>query len=781
MLDKCIILSLSLFICLSNGCIHQPEKPTPQDVTIPSAQKAPSLPETVHSDWLYWRGPSGTGVSMQTGLPHDLNKSLLWTHEIQGGGVPVIAGGRAYQFGYYGVEDDLQEALVCFDATSGRVLWERRHSDFVSDIVYNRYGVGAACVDAATGNVYFQTSPGLLIGYDSEGNLLWQRSLMEEFARLTFPNGRTGGPCIDGNLIIIHAITANWGKQGPARDRFYAFDKTTGDLVWSSTPGITPKDSSFSPLTFEDLPNGRRVFYSGTGCGHVVCVDARTGQELWRFQMSYGGVNSGVIVHKDMVIAIHGKENVDSTVIGRMVAIRKPEKVPAIGEPILVLGKDHEVWRNNSMEAFTSTPVYRKGRLYTTIKRGELVCVDADTGEDVWVLKLAPDQVHASPTWADDKLYVPMFDGKISVVSDEGESGRVLSKTQLDGACLAAPSAAHGRVFVQTKKRLYCFGSNIAAPAFVAQPLAEQKGSGDPVSLQVVPAEFALKSGTSQAFKVYSLDRTGRRIEELTKGLAWEKWIPPTAKVQSVVDADISADGLLEAKVTAKLSAGALRVSKGDLHGITRGRVLQDLPYEVSFEDGFKLSNTSSDGIAYSYPPLAWLGARMRWQIQKDASADGQNHLAGNTLDRVLFQRAINFVGHKDMSDYTMEAEVMTDGDRRIKSNIGLINQRYVFALIGNSQKLEIFSNYDRFRHSVPFPIKTKVWYRLKTRVDLLGDGSGMIRAKAWEKGSPEPSAWTIEVPHAIPHRNGAPGVYAMSPQSKKKVYFDNLSINYNN
>ena len=125
------------------------------------------------------------GVSDQTGLPDDLNQSLLWTHEIQGGGVPVIAGGRAYQFGYYGVEDDLQEALVCFDAATGKVLWERRHSDFVSDIVYNRYGVGAACIDPASGNVYFQTSPGLLIGYDSEGNQLWERSLMEEFARLT--------------------------------------------------------------------------------------------------------------------------------------------------------------------------------------------------------------------------------------------------------------------------------------------------------------------------------------------------------------------------------------------------------------------------------------------------------------------------------------------------------------------------------------------------------------------------------------------------------------------
>ena len=450
MTDKFPCLLISFFLC-ATGCLHQPKSaPSGKSAGVSSPNESDT--KIVHSDWLYWRGPNGMGVSDQTGLPDDLNQSLLWTHEIQGGGVPVIAGGRAYQFGYYGVEDDLQEALVCFDAATGKVLWERRHSDFVSDIVYNRYGVGAACIDPASGNVYFQTSPGLLIGYDSEGNQLWERSLMEEFARLTFPNGRTGGPCVDGNLVIIHAITANWGKQGPARDRFYAFDKSNGDLVWSSTPGITPKDSSFSPLTFEDLPDGRRVFYSGTGCGHVVCIDARTGQALWRFQMSYGGVNAGVVIHEDTVIAIHGKENADSSVIGRMVAIKKPSKLPGIGEEILLLGKDSEVWRNNSMESFTSTPVYRNGRLYTTIKRGELVCIDAQTGEEIWMLKLAPDQVHASPLWADGKLFVPMFDGKISVVVDEGDSGRILGKTTLDGACLAAPSAAHGRVFVQTKK-----------------------------------------------------------------------------------------------------------------------------------------------------------------------------------------------------------------------------------------------------------------------------------------------------------------------------------------
>ena len=138
----------------------------------------------------------------------------------------------------------------------------------------------------------------------------------------------------------------------------------------------------------------------------------------------------------------------------------------------------------------------------------------------------------------------------------------------------------------------------------------------------------------------------------------------------------------------------------------------------------------------------------MRWQVQKSAD----NFVAGNTLDRVLFQRAINFIGHKDMSNYVVEADVMTDGDRRTKSNIGLINQRYIFVLVGNGQKLEVVSNYDRFRHSVPFSIKTKAWYRLKTCVEIDDSGRGMIKAKAWMKGEPEPLQWTLEVVHENPH-----------------------------
>ncbi len=89
-------------------------------------------------------------------------------------------------------------------------------------------------------------------------------------------------------------------------------------------------------------------------------------------------------------------------------------------------------------------------------------------------------------------------------------------------------------------------------------------------------------------------------------------------------------------------------------------------------------------------------------------------------------------------------------------------------------------SNHERVKQSVPFRWSPKKWYRLKSRVDLAADGTGTIRAKAWERGTPEPSAWTIEVKHKNAHRKGAPGIIGFSPQSLYRVYMDNISITNN-
>ena len=167
----------------------------------------------------------------------------------------------------------------------------------------------------------------------------------------------------------------------------------------------------------------------------------------------------------------------------------------------------------------------------------------------------------------------------------------------------------------------------------------------------------------------------------------------------------------------------------------------------------------------------------MKWHVfEKDG-----NNVAANRLDVILFQRTMNFIGKPNLKNYTLEADVMTDGTRRVMSTVGLVNQRYLIALTGNSRILEVSSNHERLKESVPFDVKPNTWYRLKTRVDSNGPGQGgFVRAKVWEKNQSEPEAWTIEVVQKQLHENGAPGIFAFSPQSLKRVFIDNLSLSAN-
>jgi len=68
----------------------------------------------------------------------------------------------------------------------------------------------------------------------------------------------------------------------------------------------------------------------------------------------------------------------------------------------------------------------------------------------------------------------------------------------------------------------------------------------------------------------------------------------------------------------------------------------------------------------------------------------------------------------------------------------------------------------------------------LKLRVDVVPDGSGVVRGKAWERGTSEPDAWTIEFTHKNAHKKGAPGIFGFSPQSQKSVYIDNITATPN-
>jgi len=238
-----------------------------------------SLDAAPASGWLHWRGPHQNGTSDETGLIEDITlggEGHLWTFDMAGRGEAVIADGRVYAWGYQGTGPDLREYLTCLDEATGKVLWQHGFNDFLSDIVYSRYSIGSATVDAETGNIYLMSTAGEMTCFNRNGKVIWQHSMMERYGMLTFPNGRRGAAVIDGDLVIHHCITSYWGADGPARDRFFAFNKHDGKLVWASTPGTPPKDSSFcSPVL--GYYNNKRVLYAGTGCGNLVAINARNG------------------------------------------------------------------------------------------------------------------------------------------------------------------------------------------------------------------------------------------------------------------------------------------------------------------------------------------------------------------------------------------------------------------------------------------------------------------------------------------------------------------------
>ena len=95
---------------------------------------------------------------------------------------PVISRGKLFTMGYQGEGKEQQELLMCFDARTGRPLWEHRFTDFLSDVIYSRYSITSPTVDPETGQVYVQTTAGLLNCFTPEGSSSISRSKLSNFA-----------------------------------------------------------------------------------------------------------------------------------------------------------------------------------------------------------------------------------------------------------------------------------------------------------------------------------------------------------------------------------------------------------------------------------------------------------------------------------------------------------------------------------------------------------------------------------------------------------------------
>jgi outer membrane protein assembly factor BamB len=717
------------------------------------------------SDWTDWRGPARDGVSREKGLParwSPKGENLVWKAPYGGRSAPIVMGGRVFLFNSAGADETMQERLICFNADTGKVLWERRLNVYESDVPTRRIAWSSPVGDPATGNVYVFGACNELTAFSNDGKVLWSRSLTEEFGAWTTHGGRTGSPIIEGNLVIVGTIIDGWGETAQRKHRFYAFDKTTGECVWTSAPGGRPYDTVY-PTPIATTINGTRMLIVGGADGAVYAMKAQTGEPIWTYAITKRGINNCAVISGTTVIASHSEENLDTNEMGMITAI------DATGKGALT--KASAKWAVNGIRGGYSSPVIDGDRIYLVDDSANVFAFDIQTGKELWKHTIGTLQ-RASPVLADGKLYVGTENGKFFILKPGPTGCQVLDEDELEPGVshvdlrteagddlitaneqiLASVAVSRGRIYLVSTKAIYCIGSKTPSPALPpVTSIVDNAPAGSAVAhVQVVPADVTISAGQTTTFKVRLFDDHGRFIrEEANPALSLEglkgaiqnnRFTPPAG---------------------AGVHTGTVKVTVGGVIGIARVRVIPTIPLSESF-----------DTAQVNTIPGYWISAGNKYAVRE---VEGNKVLVKNP-NPPAFKRTRSFFSPADWSNYTTQADFLSTERRRQMGDAGVVAQRYELVIMGNSQKIELRSWQIEPTRTVrkPFAWKADTWYRLKLQVENLPDGKVRARGKAWAASDPEPSDWTLERIEAHGNRQGSAGIFA---DALSEVYIDNIKV----
>ena len=713
---------------------------------------AASLTATSAADWPEWRGPSRDGRSAETNLPSRWSPqgdNLAWRIPIGSRSAPVAFGNRIYiNSPTPGDPAATQERLLAIDAETGKVVWERRFSLFLSDVPQHRASWASPAVDPETGNIYLFTVAAQLVCVSPDGKVLWDRSLTDEYGAVTTHGGRTTSPIIEGDKVILNTLILAWGDLNRPGNRYFAFDKNSGQTIWISSPQARHYDTNYSTPIVADINGTRALLVGGTdGVYHALKVN--TGEKIWSVEVSKRAILNSPLFRDNVAYITHGEENIDTTEMGMVAAVDATKTG--------VIAPDGFKWRTRGFLPTFASPVMDNERLYTMDNSAIVGAFDLKTGARLWEKTLGTLQ-KGSPVLADGKLYVGTENGKFYILRPLANGVEVLDEDLLGTAqtpepIVASPIVADGRIYVTSMEAMYAIGKRVPRKqgAQSAQGAPGAQGAGAPAVVQVFPYEVLLTPGQTVALKARLYDAKGNFIRE-------------EPAVQWTVD---QATGSVDTKgvytaATSGSTAGFVKATVGGVSGQARVRVIEAPPWTFDFE------NATAEA-----PPSWWVGAPTK-VFQR--TVEGVGKVLVRPRDETVGRRAKVFFGQPNLSGFTVEADVRGREQRRQRGDVGLINERYGLVLFGNGQKLELhpWQAADEMTTRIDFKWDADKWYRMKLRVDHQKDGTARVRGKVWPADAAEPAAWTIEKVDKIPHMVGSPGMYA---DGISDVYFDNVKV----
>lgn len=600
--------------------------------------------------------------------------------------------------------------------------------------------------DPETGYVYSHGVGGMFFCFDRNGKIIWSHSLTENYGRISGYGGRITTPLVDEDLVIASYLSSNWGDHFAGRHRYFAFDKKTGEVVWVSTPGGPPLDTTYSGPVIAEI-NGVRLLIDGNADGSIYAMKVRTGEKVWGFKLSKRGINSSVVVKGDKVYATHSEENLDNTALGRVVCID--------GTGTGDVTETHEVWRYDGCFAGYTSPILHENGLYVLDNSANMHALDAKSGELRWVHNVGTVG-KGSAVFADGKIYAPEVNGKLTIIEPGNAAAKTLDTEEIhmpDGRLAevyGSPAVAYGRIYLSTEAGVFCIGDKKAKFSVKSTPANFPRKKADKdakvTHLQIVPAEVITAPGEKVSFKVRGYDAKGRLVGPVKA--TWEA---------AGIAGEIDQKGQL--KLAAKASGGKVTARAGGLEASVRVVARPAAPYEDDFEAHAANSNP------------VWVAAGKKFVVQE---IDGNKVLVKPPAARGL-HRANAYIGAADMKNYTIQVDLLGTKVRRAVPDMGLIANRYTLDMQGYHQQLQIssWSAMLRMAKKVPFTWQPDVWYTMKMQVEITG-GKALIKGKVWPRDEAEPGEWTITAEDPYPNESGSPGLYGYSPAA---IHYDNLKI----
>jgi outer membrane protein assembly factor BamB len=269
---------------------------------------------------------------------------------------PIVAQGRVYVTDVQIERGTATERVLCFDESNGKLLWRHEHAvDYPEWAFSPDVGGPRATPIARDGKVFTLGALGDLFCLDAvKGVVLWEKKLAKDYQVKEF-TGITASPMIEGKFLILYIC----GKPAAC---VVAFDMDSGREAWRAL------DDSFtysSPIVVTD--GGRRQLIVWTQEA-VTSLDPSTGKIWWREQLHTPG---------DQAVSTPVYSNHRLLVAGLMLKLEADPPTASVLWP--ETGAVSKRILSN-----TSTALLQGEYVYSAKTTGELVCLQAATGHQVW-------------------------------------------------------------------------------------------------------------------------------------------------------------------------------------------------------------------------------------------------------------------------------------------------------------------------------------------------------------------------------------------------------------